>query len=193
VGTATPARWQCSPGGVCALSGRWRVNARARACAWVSTRVGCATQAQVWRRPKMGGADEFTAEPGSTPWAVASTAPAVGSRKSEWIHDGGRVRSGRPRTWCPFSFPIRDGARGSRPRRGRGGAERSNAAAASYARGKGPRLNLAPGIDSRACWGARWRGASGLRGDACERKRERERDRRGAASRTRVATHSGQR
>jgi hypothetical protein len=58
---------------------------------------------------------------------------------------------------------------------------------------EGPRLNLAPRIYTRTCWGARWRGASGLRGDARERKRERERDRLGAASRTRVATHGGQR
>jgi hypothetical protein len=99
------------------------------------------------------------------------------------------VRSGRPRTWCPFSFPIRDGARGSWPRRGHDGANQSNAAAASYARAKEPRLNLAPGIDTHACWGARWHGASGLRGDA----RECERDRLGAASRTRVATHGRQR
>jgi hypothetical protein len=58
---------------------------------------------------------------------------------------------------------------------------------------RGQGSNLAPGIDTRAWWGARWRGASGLRGDARERKRERKRDRLGAASRTRVATHGGQR
>jgi hypothetical protein len=72
-----------------------------------------------------------------------------------------------------FSLPLCDNARGSRSRRGRGGAGRSNAAAASYARGKGPRSNLAPGIDARTCWGAWWRGASGPRGDVGERERER--------------------
>jgi hypothetical protein len=58
-------------------------------------------------------------------------------------------------------------------------------------RGQGP--TWSPGFDACACWGARWRGASGLRGDARERKRERERDRLGAAPRMRVATHGGQR
>jgi hypothetical protein len=31
----------------------------------------------------------------------------------------------------------------------------------SYASEKGPRSNLAHGIDARACWGARWRGGVG--------------------------------
>jgi hypothetical protein len=44
------------------------------------------------------------AEPGSSPWAAASTAPAVGSRKSERVYGGGGVCSGRPRTWCPLSL-----------------------------------------------------------------------------------------
>jgi hypothetical protein len=77
------------------------------------------------------------AEPGLTPRAAASTAPAVGSRKRERVHGGGRVRSRRPRTWCPLSSPTRYGARGSRRRRGRGGAVWSSTAAAYYARGKG--------------------------------------------------------
>jgi hypothetical protein len=136
-----------------------------------------------------GVAVGFTAEPGLTPWAAASTAPAVGSRRCAWVHGGGRARSGRPRTWCLFPPPPRprDRTRGSRPWRGRGGVNWSNAAAASYVRGKGPRLNLAPGIDMCSCWGAQWRGASGLRGDAreCKREREREHDRLGA--------HGGQR
>jgi hypothetical protein len=91
-----------------------------------------------------------------------------------------------------FSLPLRDSARGSRPRRGRGGAGRSNAAAASYARGKGPRSNLALGIDTHACWGARWHGASGPRGDAREREHECKRERLGAAPRTRAARHDVQ-
>jgi hypothetical protein len=45
VGATTSARWQCSAGGACALSGRRRVIARARVCAWVRTRVGCAPRA----------------------------------------------------------------------------------------------------------------------------------------------------
>jgi hypothetical protein len=52
------------------------VNARARACAWVRMRARCATRAQVWRRPKTGGAAECTAEPGSTPWAAVDKVTA---------------------------------------------------------------------------------------------------------------------
>jgi hypothetical protein len=121
------------------------------------------------------------------------------ARRPRSVHEGargftavaGRAQGGQGHG--AYFLPLRDSTRGSRPWRGRGGADRSNAAAASYVRGKGPRLNLAPGIDTCACWGAWWRGASGLRGDARERKRERERDRLGAAPRTRVATHGGQR
>jgi hypothetical protein len=91
-----------------------------------------------------------------------------------------------------ISLPPRDSTRGSRPWRGRGGVNRSNAAAASYVRGKGPRLNLAPGIYTCACWGARWRGASGLRGDARECKRERECEHERERERNRLGAHDGQ-
>jgi hypothetical protein len=40
VGTATSARRRYAAGGTGALSGRMRVNVRARACTWVRTRVG---------------------------------------------------------------------------------------------------------------------------------------------------------
>jgi hypothetical protein len=56
------------------------VNAHARAFAWVRTRAGCATRAQVWHRPKRGGAAECTAEPGSTPWAAVDKATAFGCK-----------------------------------------------------------------------------------------------------------------
>jgi hypothetical protein len=56
------------------------VNARARACAWVRTRTGCATRAQVWRRPKRGGAAECIAEPGSTPWAAVDKVTTFGCK-----------------------------------------------------------------------------------------------------------------
>jgi hypothetical protein len=113
------------------------------------------------------------------------------ARRPRSVHEGargftavaGRAQGGQGQG--AYFLPLRDSTRGSRPWRGRGGANRSNAAVASYVRGKGPRLNLAPGIDTCACWGARWHGASGLRGDARECKRERERDR--------LGTHGGQR
>jgi hypothetical protein len=56
------------------------VNARARACAWVRMRTGCATRAQVWRWPKRGGAAECTAEPGPTTWAAVDKAAAFGCK-----------------------------------------------------------------------------------------------------------------
>jgi hypothetical protein len=56
------------------------VNTRARACAWVRTHARCATRAQVWRRPKRGGAAECTVEPGSTPWAAVDKATAFGCK-----------------------------------------------------------------------------------------------------------------
>jgi hypothetical protein len=66
--------------GACALSRKGRVNAHARACAWVRTRARCATRAQVWRRPKRGGAAECTPEPGPTPWAAVDKATAFGCK-----------------------------------------------------------------------------------------------------------------
>jgi hypothetical protein len=51
--------------------------------------------------------------------------------------------------------------------------------------------NLAPGIDTRACWGARWRGGVGSAATSGY-AREREHKRLGAAPRTRAAWHGDQ-
>jgi uncharacterized Zn finger protein len=95
------------------------------------------------------------------------------------------VRSWRPRTWCPLSSPTRYGARGSRPRRGRDGAVRSRTVAASYVRGKGQGSTWPPWDRHARVLGCTVTRASGWRNDACERKRECERVRLGAASWTR--------
>jgi hypothetical protein len=104
---------------------------------------------------------------------------------------GGWARSGRPRTWCPPSSPTRYGAQGSQPRRGRGGAVRSSTAAASYARGKGQGSTWPPRDRYGRVLGCTVMRASGWRNRACERKREHERVRLGAASRARQASHDG--
>jgi hypothetical protein len=114
-------------------------------------------------------------EPGSTSWVAATTASAVGSRVCVRDSAGGKVCSWRPRKRCLCPSPLRPCARGTRPRRGRGGAAVLNAAASPTREKKGPRSSLAPGVDLRTCWGARWRGASGSHGYACERERKRER------------------
>jgi hypothetical protein len=125
----------------------------------------------------------FMVEPGSTPWVAASAAPAIGSRECVWVHGGSRARSRRPRTRFPLPSPTQDRAWGYWSQRGRGGAGRSRCSGKPYAREQGPRLNLDPGFDARTCWGARWLGASGLRGVV----RERECERLSAASRARAA------
>jgi hypothetical protein len=74
------------------------VNARARACAWVRSRVGCTTRAQVWRRPKRGSAAEFTAEPGSMPWAATDKATTIGCKRAcKKTATGGEACSRRSR------------------------------------------------------------------------------------------------
>jgi hypothetical protein len=102
---------------------------------------------------------------------------------------GGPARSGQPRTRCPPSSPTRDDAQGSRPRRGRGGAVRSSTTAASYARGKGQGSTWPPRDRYARTLGCAVRRALGWRNGACERKRERECVRLGAAPRARQASH----
>jgi hypothetical protein len=99
-----------------------------------------------------------------------------------------RARGGQRGRCSP---PVRPRARPTRPQRGCGGAGRPKHGGESYARGKGgqgptllPELTCArAGVHDGA-------GASGPRGYA--RESERERERLGAASRTRVARHGDQ-
>jgi hypothetical protein len=80
------------------------VNARSRACAWVRTRVGCMTRAQVWRRPKRGSTAECTAEHGSTPWAAADKATSFGCKLAcKKTATGGEAFSRRSSGRCPLS------------------------------------------------------------------------------------------
>jgi hypothetical protein len=81
------------------------VNARPRACAWVRSRVGCGTRAQVWHRPKRGGAAEFTAKPGSMPWAARDKATAIGCKRAcKKIATGGEACSRRSRGQRSLSY-----------------------------------------------------------------------------------------
>jgi hypothetical protein len=98
-----------------------------------------------------------TAEPGSTPWAAASAAPAVGRR----VRDGctawclGRPRTRRATLWRPCARSKTTATRPSRARRRRG--EHGGHGEHGEARKRGPRPGLALTAAAHACWGARLR------------------------------------
>jgi hypothetical protein len=134
---------------------------RAMACAGERARKVTTTASEGVGRDR-GVAAGNAAEPGSTPWVAASTAPAVGSRVRARGSAGGKVCSRWPKKRCLSPSPLRPCARGTRPRQGRSGAAVPNAAVSPTREKRGPRFSLAPGVDMRACWGARWRGGVGF-------------------------------
>jgi hypothetical protein len=145
-----------------------------------------ATKARVGFGRDRGIAVGNEAEPGSTPWAAASPTSAVGSRKRVRVRLGQGVPEAVKGAVPP---PLRCYHERDLTGHGEAAAVRIvlNAAASPTREEKGgPRSSLAPRIDTRACWGARWREASGPRGYAREREceREREHERLGAAPRT---------
>jgi hypothetical protein len=110
----------------------------------------------------MGHATGFMAEPGSSPWATASTAPAVGWRKRDGVSaacSGDRGR-GVPSPWRPCARPTWS-------RRGHGGAALLGTATRG---GAGAKMDQRPGLASRvtarACWGTRLREGVAARTDA---------------------------
>jgi hypothetical protein len=145
-------------------------------------RVGIATR-------RRGGARRSPArrhgrQRGRRPRPAYECARARGQGRS-----GTGVRGGQGIGAC-FSPPFRDSTRGSRPQRGRGGANRSNAAAAFYERG---RAKAQAGTRDRrvrvlGCTATRCVGSAAI---TRERKHEREHER--DRERERLGAHGGQR
>jgi hypothetical protein len=149
VGAATSAWWRRSAGGACALSRRGRVNACARACAWVRTCAGCARAQGAQHRLRFGAGRRGAARQS----ALRSTVRRHGRRWTRRPHSGAstRVRKRRPVVRRALAgqvggapFPalacVKRSTTGKPWRRGRTGARPRGPT-----QEKKPRFGLAPG------------------------------------------------
>jgi hypothetical protein len=115
-------------------------------------------------RPRRG-THGCMAEPGSSPWAAASTAPAVGWRERVGMH-GGVVRATENAAFLPPSDRARI------PQDHGGAAVLGMAASGGVGSKKGQRPGLAFKATAHACWGARLRAPRPTRVRACGHARD---------------------
>jgi hypothetical protein len=130
------------------------------------------------------------AEPGSAPWAAASTAPAAGLRACVRACVRAGVRSGKGRPWRPRNrcpSPWRPRARLARPRQGRCDAGTLEGGGEGRRKRTGSKARPCPHMGVSACWGAP--GRKGV-GSARSRARARTRPRRGVAVTSGTTRHT---